>query len=116
MVKLAIIEADTPAPAVEAKHGKYGDIFTKLLRNAGLDEETAISIHHVVEHPENLPVLEGPDKPDAVLITGSKHNSYEDIPWINQLAAFSASAVASGVKVVGKLIPAPPRPASSLVL
>lgn len=101
MFKLAIIEADTPVPDIAAKYGSYGDIFTALLLRAGLKKDTVITKHHVVEHPENLPSLES-DKPDAVLISGSKHNSYEDIDWINKLADFAAAAISSGVRVVGK--------------
>lgn len=103
MTRVAIIEADTPIPAVVSELGTYGTIFTNLLVAAGLSQETTqYSVHHVVEHPENLPNLEDPADPlDAVLISGSKHNSYEDIDWINQLAAFVNAALAKGVRVVG---------------
>ncbi|KAF5097778.1 hypothetical protein D0Z00_002297 [Geotrichum galactomycetum] len=103
MTRVAIIEADTPVPAVVAELGTYGTIFTNLLVAAGLSQETTrYSVHHVVEHPENLPNLEDRTDPlDAVLISGSKHNSYDDIDWINQLAAFVNAALAKGVRVVG---------------
>lgn len=100
MVKIAIIEADTPAPAVAAKYGSYGDIFTRLLQSAGIDKAASITTHHVVEHPDNLPNL-GSDRPDVILISGSKHNSYEDIDWINKLSDFAATAIAMGLKVIG---------------
>lgn len=101
MTKIAIIEADTPVPAVVEKLGTYGSIFKNLLLGAGLDENTTeFSIHHVVEHPENLPDLAN-SPPDAVLISGSKHNSYDDIEWINKLAEFAADAVARGIKIIG---------------
>jgi GMP synthase-like glutamine amidotransferase len=103
MTRVAIIEADTPVPAVVAELGTYGTIFTNLLVAAGLSQETTrYSVHNVVEHPENLPNLEDPVDPlDAVLISGSKHNSYDDVDWINQLAAFVNAALAKGVRVVG---------------
>lgn len=108
MVRLAIIEADTPAPQVLAKHGSYGAIFTRLLAASGLpssdsgDSEHVISVHHVVEHPDNLPSLtDAATKPDAVLISGSKHNAYADVDWINALSQFAANAYHAGVKVVG---------------
>lgn len=100
MVRIAIIEADTPVPVVASKYGSYGDIFTRLLRDAGIDDASKITTHFVVEHPENLPNL-ATDKLDVVLISGSKHNSYEDIHWINELSDFAGKAIAAGVKVVG---------------
>ena len=55
MTRVAIIEADTPIPAVVSELGTYGTIFTNLLVAAGLSQETTqYSVHHVVEHPENL--------------------------------------------------------------
>lgn len=101
MVRIAIIEADTPVPAVVVKYGTYGDIFTRLLRQSGVDQDSIITTHHVVEHPENLPNLDLEDKLDAVLISGSKHNSYDDIEWINKLTEFTARAIEKGIKVVG---------------
>ncbi|KAF5094136.1 hypothetical protein D0Z03_002175 [Geotrichum reessii] len=103
MIRVAIIEADTPVPTVLEKEGTYGTIFSNLLINAGLSTDTTkYSTHYIVEHPENLPNLNDPaDKIDAVLISGSKYNSYDDIDWINKLVDFINAAISKGVRVVG---------------
>lgn len=100
-LKIAIVEADSPNPDIAANYGSYGDIFTKLLLEAGLPKDSVITTHHVVEHPENLPDIEN-DTFDAVLISGSKHTSYHDIDWINKLSDFTAAAIAKDIKVIGE--------------
>lgn len=93
MVKVAIIEVDTPTPPVLEAYGSYGDIFTRLLEAGGLDlskEDVTVEKYNVVEAPENFPSLApgSPQRPDVVLVTGSRHNSYDSHPWILKLVEF----------------------------
>lgn len=97
MVRIAVIEADTPLPAVVKKHGSYGSIFTKLLTTGGIDvsndgQQNSIETFHVVNAPQNLPKLnDGPASslPDVVLISGSRHDSYSTSDeWIVKLVEF----------------------------
>ena len=71
-LRIAILKADMPMPAVVEKVGDYGPIFRRLLqagaRNIGVPERNLdISDFDVVETPK-YPKLEDVD---AVLITGS---------------------------------------------
>ncbi|PNS18781.1 hypothetical protein CAC42_5320 [Sphaceloma murrayae] len=107
VLRIAILECDTPVPVVESKLGSYGDIFTTLL-NSGADllaKETGqrvdlkISKHHVVEK-DDYPDLE---EIDAVLLTGSKHNSFDNTPWILKLVEFTRKVLEEQdrVKIIG---------------
>uniref|UniRef100_A0A060TB90 ARAD1D29062p n=1 Tax=Blastobotrys adeninivorans TaxID=409370 RepID=A0A060TB90_BLAAD len=96
---VAILETDTPVPKVESTVGSYGDIFEALLRNAGLPAEVGITKHKVVDAGDDAyPPLESIS---GIVITGSKHNSYESIPWIVRLVEYVQRAVQKGVPIVG---------------
>ena len=92
--------------SIRAKYGAYGAIFTSLL-NAGakaLDKpslspsDLQISVFDVVTKQE-YPSLEDID---AVLLTGSKHNSFEDHPWILKLVAFTEEVLKQRrVRIIG---------------
>ncbi|KAI5294291.1 hypothetical protein KEM52_004324 [Ascosphaera acerosa] len=112
-VRLAILECDTPVPPVLERVGTYGDVFKALLRTAAtaIQDEATIagkpapsidwqfSVFDVVAEPQTYPDL---DDVDAVLITGSKHDSYRDVPWINTLVDYTAKILRQDrVKLVG---------------
>ncbi|KAJ5194847.1 uncharacterized protein N7498_008285 [Penicillium cinerascens] len=108
-LRIAVLEAGTPLPAVNAyyKDEGYCGIFSALLRSSAkilgkecLDPDTGLQITKwdVVDAQE-YPKLEDID---AVLITGSKHNSYEDVPWINRLVKFTQQVLAQDrVRILG---------------
>ncbi|KAI5285862.1 hypothetical protein KEM54_000232 [Ascosphaera aggregata] len=121
-IRVAILECDTPVPPVLEKVGTYGDIFSALLTNAAVavendakkekekeeeEEEEGrtekvnlqFSAFNVVDEPDVYPQLEDVD---AILITGSKHGSYKDIPWIIKLVEFTAEILKQDrIKLVG---------------
>jgi hypothetical protein len=72
-LRIAILECDTPPPAVVEKFGRYDRVFTRLLESAaeglGLSpkQDLELSSYDVVTAQE-YPDLEGID---AVLISGS---------------------------------------------
>ncbi|KAJ4316445.1 hypothetical protein N0V94_005436 [Neodidymelliopsis sp. IMI 364377] len=90
-LRIAILQCDTPPPDVVAQYGAYDRIFTTLLETAaqglGLDpkKDLALSAFEVVTKQE-YPDLEDVD---AVLISGSKHNSFDNDPWILKLVEFT---------------------------
>ncbi|KAI8942488.1 hypothetical protein NX059_000554 [Plenodomus lindquistii] len=103
-LRIAILECDTPPPAVVDKYGKYGAIFTTLLETAaqgvGLNpkEDLVLSAFDVVTAQE-YPNL---DDIDAVLISGSKHNSYDSDPWILKLVSFTETLLAqTRIRIIG---------------
>lgn len=105
-VRLAILECDTPVPAVQEKYnnGGYGAVFTSLFEKAvapeTLPSQLELSYHDVVNDFETA--YPDPETLDAVLISGSKHNSYEDEEWILRLVEYVRKLVEGGrVRVIG---------------
>ncbi|EEH49393.1 uncharacterized protein PADG_05472 [Paracoccidioides brasiliensis Pb18] len=107
-LRIAVLECDVPLPNTKAKYGGYGGVFESLLLSGAklLDQpdkfDPATGLHiskwNVMERNE-YPDLEDID---AVLLTGSKHNSYDDIPWINRLVEYIANILAQDrVRIIG---------------
>lgn len=107
-IHLAILEADTPLPQTRAKYGSCGGVFESLLTRAAapapLSSVATLTYHHIVG-PSAAAAYPSLDDVDAVLITGSKHNAFEDGEgnWIADLAEFVRRALESerGIRVVG---------------
>ncbi|KAI3553296.1 glutamine amidotransferase class-I [Colletotrichum abscissum] len=106
-IRLAILEADTPQPQTNAEYGGYGGVFTALLRTAALasdppaplDSIVDLSVYHAVGDDAVYPDL---DSIDAILISGSKHNSFDNDPWILKLVEFTKKCIDSGrIRVIG---------------
>ncbi|KAL5116471.1 hypothetical protein ACEQ8H_005592 [Pleosporales sp. CAS-2024a] len=102
--RIAILECDTPLPDVVAKYGRYDRIFTTLLETAA--EGLGLSPKHDlvlsgfdVVHQQQYPNL---DDIDAVLISGSKYNSYDDDPWILKLVDFTEKLLKQDrIRIIG---------------
>jgi GMP synthase (glutamine-hydrolysing) len=105
-IRLAILEADTPLTQTKAKFSSYGGVFANLFTRAAapapLESVLSISYYDIVGSSATYPSL---DEIDAILITGSKHNAFEDGEgnWIANLAEFVRKALESErrVRVVG---------------
>ncbi|KAF2164884.1 hypothetical protein M409DRAFT_36992, partial [Zasmidium cellare ATCC 36951] len=108
-IRLAILECDTPIGHTKEKYGTYGNLFTELLTN-GSDlyrqenhnnspsPDLDITKYDVV----NAEIYPKVEDIDAVLLTGSRWNAYDDDPWILKLVEFTRKALEGGrVKVVG---------------
>jgi GMP synthase-like glutamine amidotransferase len=80
-MRLAILEAGAPPPALEERFGRYPAMFESLL---GLDART----YDVAAGA--LPPDVG--RHDAYLITGSSAGVYDDLPWIPGLTTFLRAA------------------------
>ncbi|KAL6709999.1 hypothetical protein ACN47E_009790 [Coniothyrium glycines] len=103
-LRIAILECDTPPPGVVEKYGRYDRIFTVLLEAAaeglGLDakRDLQLSAFDVVTAQE-YPNL---DDIDAVLISGSKHNSFDNDPWILKLVSFTEKLLKQNrIRIIG---------------
>ena len=75
LLRIAILECDTPLPETKAKFGSYGGVFQFLLRSGAralgkpdFDHGFEFSNHQIESDPENYPDLADVD---AILITGS---------------------------------------------
>ena len=104
LLRLAILEADTPQPQTAAAYGTYGGLFASLFTAACAPQPVAsvltITKHDVVRAPDSAyPAL---DDIDAILITGSRHSAYDDDEWIRRLVAYTRAAIEGGrVRVIG---------------
>ncbi|KAK7538189.1 class I glutamine amidotransferase-like protein [Phyllosticta citribraziliensis] len=106
--RIAVLEADTPLPDVVEQFGRYGDIFERLLKTAAdamgqpdviSARDLQVSKWDVVDNEDSYPDL---DDVDAVLISGSKHNSFDDKPWILKLVDFTERVLAQDrVRLIG---------------
>lgn len=103
-LRIAILECDTPLDGTRTKYGGYGGVFTALLNSAASElpdlspSDLKLSKFDVVTKQE-YPKLEDID---AVLLSGSRHNSFENDPWILKLVEFTKNALDNGrVRVIG---------------
>ncbi|CEJ61486.1 hypothetical protein PMG11_10019 [Penicillium brasilianum] len=101
-LRIAVLECDTPIAPVKERLGGYGDIFTRLL-NKGLEASgdsrvdiKEISKWHVVDNP----VYPDPEEYDALLLSGSKHDSFADDAWIVSLMEYVRSVIEQHKKPV----------------
>ncbi|KAK4096535.1 class I glutamine amidotransferase-like protein [Parathielavia hyrcaniae] len=103
-LRLAILEADTPVSASNARyHGYFGlfrHLFARAVSPQPVESVLALTGHDVVHNPSSeYPSL---DDVDAILITGSKYNAFDDDEWITTLVEFVRKALLHDrVKIVG---------------
>ncbi|KAL2020458.1 hypothetical protein VTK56DRAFT_8424 [Thermocarpiscus australiensis] len=102
-LRLAILEADTPLPIADAHHHGYFGVFKHLFERAvapvPLESVVTCTGHDIVHNPSTYPSL---DDVDAILVTGSKHNAFDNDEWIVALVEYVRRALAHDrVRVVG---------------
>jgi hypothetical protein len=107
-LRIAFLECDIPLVSTQARYGSYGGVFTELLRagadaeqQAGLSSTSGLVLSRFdVVHAQEYPSLEDID---AVLITGSRYNSFDDDDWILKLVSFTRYLLCEQqrVRVVG---------------
>ncbi|GJN66398.1 Glutamine amidotransferase type 1 [Purpureocillium lilacinum] len=109
VLRLAVLECDSPQPQTRELYGNYTGVFTALLSAAaessgspppGLSALVSIKGYDIVNELHTYPDL---DEIDAVLLTGSRHNAFDNDPWIKNLVDFTKRALDTDgrVKVVG---------------
>ncbi|KAF1919837.1 class I glutamine amidotransferase-like protein [Ampelomyces quisqualis] len=103
-LRIAVLECDTPLPDIIEQYGRYGRIFSTLLETAadgiGLSpkQDLELSAFDVVDK-EEYPNL---DDIDAILISGSKHNSFDHDPWILKLVEFTEKVLKQDrIRIIG---------------
>lgn len=94
-MKLCILENDALDPAIEATYIGYGTMFERLLRQAGAEGE--IDIFNTVkdEYPDSFEPF------DAVLLTGSKADSFSQEPWVLKLKEKVQELLKTKKKLIG---------------
>ncbi|KAL9088901.1 MAG: hypothetical protein Q9165_005958 [Trypethelium subeluteriae] len=109
-LRIAILECDTPLDQTRHKYGGYGGVFKALLEAGAvaLDDPRLSSLpHHGLEltnfdvvNTEQYPSL---DDIDAILLTGSRQNAFDNHPWIVKLVEFTRKVLEEQqrVRVIG---------------
>ena len=90
---IGILQTGQSPEILRADAGDYPDMFTRLLRDQGL-EFTTYLVEEMI-FPESIHSCDG------WLITGSRHGAYEDHPFIPPLEDFIRAAYAAKVPMVG---------------
>lgn len=81
-MKIGILEAEKLPPEVAEHFGSYGDMFTRLLSPVS----SHFSFHYYAAEQGQLPA--STSECDAYIVTGSRHNAYDNDPWIEALKDF----------------------------
>ncbi|KAA8652454.1 hypothetical protein EYZ11_005080 [Aspergillus tanneri] len=107
-LRIAVLECDTPPDKINTKYGGYVGVFTSLLHESTkalrqsdrLDPESGLDITGWdVVTAQEYPKLEDVD---ALLLTGSKHNAFDNYPWIVKLVEYTRNAIESSrIKILG---------------
>jgi len=118
-LRIAVLECDTLAlPNFLATHGNYTNVFQHLFARAlpllpsPPPEPPLLTRHHIVRphKPEaQLPPAPCPERSypaldaiDALVISGSRHNAWEDDAWILELIDYLRAALQNGrVRIIG---------------
>ncbi|EMC91942.1 hypothetical protein BAUCODRAFT_79151 [Baudoinia panamericana UAMH 10762] len=106
-LRIAVLECDEPVGKTKEKYGGYGNLFAELLNN-GADlmvkkdgvkrPHLDISKYNVV----NEEIFPSFDAVDAVLMTGSKYNAFDNDPWILKLVEYTKKVLAQDrVRLIG---------------
>jgi GMP synthase-like glutamine amidotransferase len=94
-MKLCILENDTLDSSVQDTFGGFGAMFVRLLRKAGAEGEFEVFNTISGEYPESF------DGYDAVLLTGSRSDSFSQDPWVLALKEKVHELLASKKKLIG---------------
>ncbi|KAF8248910.1 class I glutamine amidotransferase-like protein [Wilcoxina mikolae CBS 423.85] len=105
-LRIAVLEADHPLENTASEYGTYGGVFKSLLATAanslGWDPEidlniTKWDIERELHFPPTL------DELDGILITGSRHNAFDNTRWIIALVNYIRDVLTTQkrVRVVG---------------
>lgn len=93
---LCILNNDTLDPAAAPTYINYGVMVEKLLRSAGAqDWKVEIFDATAQQYPDSF------DRFDAVLLTGSKYDSFSDEPWVVELRRRVRTLLAQKKKLLG---------------
>jgi GMP synthase-like glutamine amidotransferase len=119
-LRIAILENDTPLQGTIEEYGSYGGVFTSLFKSAAAsynppipESDLQITFYDVVkgEYPPSL------DDVDGILLTGSRHTSFENDEWIVKLVDYVKEVlnqdrvkligVCFGHQIIGRALGAP---------
>ncbi|KAM0336558.1 hypothetical protein ACHAPQ_004051 [Fusarium lateritium] len=91
--RLAVLECDTPLPSLVQKRGSYAEVFRDLLSKGLKDDSLASKVKDLSLELSKWDVVTAQEYPnpedvDGLLLTGSRHTSFADDPWILKLVEY----------------------------
>lgn len=94
-MKLCILDNDTLAPAMQARYGSYGRMFCRLFEQLGVADRHDLFRTEDGHYPQSY------EGYDAVLLTGSRADSFSDAPWVARLREETRRLLATDTKLLG---------------
>lgn len=95
-MKLCILDNDSIDPPLVPTYGNYAAMMERVLRNAGATDWTMERFSTPdFEYPESF------EGYDAVLLTGSKADSFSDEPWVVELRRRVTALLDTDIKLLG---------------
>ena len=94
-MKLCILENDTLEPQIEAVFGGFGSMFVRLLKQVGAEGEFDVFNTTQGQYPISF------DLYDAVLLTGSRADSFSQEPWVLTLKRTVQELLVAKKKLLG---------------
>ncbi len=94
-MKICILENDVLDPSVQETFGGFGAMFVRLLRQAGADAEFEVFNTVQGEYPASY------DGYDAVLLTGSRADSFSQEAWVLALKDQVLALLDAKKKLIG---------------
>ena len=95
MTRLAILDCDRLYPELRPRWHSYGEMFRRLLHEAGANWDMRVYTVIDGEYPAHV------GDADAFLITGSKYNAFADEAWVHRLRDYIRMVYARGKPLVG---------------
>ncbi|MEC4724357.1 GMP synthase [Shewanella sp. D64] len=94
-MRIGILQCDDVTAALQAKHGNYPEMFTRLFED--LDRELVFVVYRVIDgdYPNSV------DDCEAYITTGSRYGVNDDEPWVLQFKQYIATLYAYKKKLIG---------------
>lgn len=94
-MKLCVLDNDVLDPAVAPIYGSYGEMFVRVLREAGADWSFEVFNTVRGQYPAFF------DDYDAVLLTGSRADAFSQEPWVLALRQRVEQLLQADKKLIG---------------
>lgn len=92
---IGILICDEVVAPMEASHGCYKDMFTRMLASSGRHFELCFYRVYADEFPPSVEAC------DAYIVSGSRRSVYEDVAWIARLSDFLRALQSARRRAVG---------------
>ena len=94
-MKICILDNDILDGHLAQAYSSFGDLFIRLFKSVGADWTMEVFSTQLGQYPASF------DDFDAVLLTGSRADSFSDAPWAVQLRQYVTALLETRKKMVG---------------